>query len=186
MGFARSKMTQQEFRDMITLTLTCRIDTRCVLRARLSALLPYSSSALTAPPPAVAAHPSSETCGPAQEEFIKRCFYCSGQYDDTASFVALSAELAKHEVGRAANRIFYLSIPPTVFVPVAQNAARCASSTTGFTRVIVEKPFGRDLESSRALGKGLAEALTEEQIYRCVRRVRRVSRHAATHAAWTL
>ena len=36
----------------------------------------------------------------------------------------------------------------------------------GYTRVIVEKPFGRDLESSRELGRGLAEALTEEQIYR--------------------
>lgn len=132
-----------------------------------------------------------ETCGPKQEEFIKHCFYTAGQYDDAASFKALSAELTKHEAGRAANRIFYLSIPPTVFVTVAQNAARCASSETGacgrlrarrcvpartpltrahrsagYTRVIVEKPFGRDLESSRELGRGLAEALTEEQIYR--------------------
>ena len=72
-----------------------------------------------------------ETCGPKQEEFIKHCFYTAGQYDDAASFKALSAELTKHEAGRAANRIFYLSIPPTVFVTVAQNAARCASSTTG-------------------------------------------------------
>ena len=72
-----------------------------------------------------------ETCGPKQEEFIKHCFYTAGQYDDAASFTALSAELTKHEAGRAANRIFYLSIPPTVFVTVAQNAARCASSETG-------------------------------------------------------
>jgi glucose-6-phosphate 1-dehydrogenase len=153
---------------------------------------------------------SRETCGPKQEEFIKHCFYTSGLYDDTASYTALSAELAKQEAGRPANRIFYLSIPPTVFVAVAQNAARCASSTTGarvqpspallslspslsvcvlapevtratlragYTRVIVEKPFGRDLESSRALGKGLAEALTEEQIYRCA--------HTHTHACAT-
>jgi len=82
-----------------------------------------------------------------------------------------------------ANRIFYLSIPPSVFVSVAQNASRYASSTTGarrgarggrwplpgYTRVIVEKPFGRDLESSRELTRGLAEDLTEDQIYRCAR-----------------
>ena len=75
-----------------------------------------------------------ETCGPKQEEFIKRCFYCAGQYDEAASFVRLSAELSQLEAGRTANRIFYLSIPPTVFVTVAQNAARCASSTTGAWR----------------------------------------------------
>ena len=72
-----------------------------------------------------------ETCGPKQEEFISRCFYCSGLYDEAASFEMLSAELATHETGRVANRIFYLSIPPTIFVPVAQNAARAASSKTG-------------------------------------------------------
>jgi hypothetical protein len=44
--------------------------------------------------------------------------------------------------------------------------------------VIVEKPFGRDLESSRALGKGLAEALTEEQVYRCAPTLTRMPRHA--------
>jgi len=78
--------------------------------------------------------PRRETCGPKQEEFIKRCFYCAGQYDEAASFVRLSAELSQLEAGRTANRIFYLSIPPTVFVTVAQNAARCASSTTGAWR----------------------------------------------------
>jgi glucose-6-phosphate 1-dehydrogenase len=107
-----------------------------------------------------------EKCGDKQEAFLKRCFYVSGQYDNATSFQALDAELHSHEAGRKANRIFYLSTPPSIFVPVAQNAARNASSKTGYTRVIVEKPFGRDLESSRALGSGLYEALTEEQIYR--------------------
>ena len=108
----------------------------------------------------------SENCGDKQDAFLKRCFYVSGQYDQESSFVALDAALCSYEAGRKANRIFYLSTPPSIFVPVAQNAARKASSTTGYTRVIVEKPFGRDLESSRALGRGLYEALTEEQIYR--------------------
>ena len=46
-----------------------------------------------------------------------------------------------------ANRIFYLSIPPSIFTDVAAAASDAASSTTGWNRVIVEKPFGRDLES---------------------------------------
>jgi glucose-6-phosphate 1-dehydrogenase len=153
MGFARSKMSQQEFRDMIALTLTCRIDKRCAVQRRSL----RSSHAFP---------PSSESCGPKQEEFLKRCFYTSGQYDAAESFQALSAEIAKHERGTKAHRLFYLSVPPSIFVAVAQNAAREAASVSGYTRVIVEKPFGRDLESSRALGKGLNECLSEEQIYR--------------------
>lgn len=62
--------------------------------------------------------------------------------------------------------MFYLSIPPSIFVPVARNSSQQCTSTTGYTRVIVEKPFGRDLESSRELGRELTEVLSEEQIYR--------------------
>jgi glucose-6-phosphate 1-dehydrogenase len=123
MGFARSKMSLQEFRDMITLTLTCRIDQRCVAARHARPRVPRLTRDLLLR--------CRETCGPKQEEFIKRCFYCSGQYDEAESFEKLSAELATHETGRVANRIFYLSIPPTIFVSVAQNAARAASSKTG-------------------------------------------------------
>ena len=48
---------------------------------------------------------------------------------------------------KKANRIFYLSIPPSIFTDVAAAASDAASSPTGWNRVIVEKPFGRDLES---------------------------------------
>ncbi len=90
------------------------------------------SRAHTAPPPA--SPRLSESCGPKQEEFLNRCFYTAGQYDDAASFQRLSAEMEKHEGGRKANRIFYLSVPPSVFVAVAQNAARSAASKTGARR----------------------------------------------------
>ena len=69
---------------MIALTLTCRIDKRCAVQRRSL----RSSHAFP---------PSSESCGPKQEEFLKRCFYTSGQYDAAESFQALSAEIAKHE-----------------------------------------------------------------------------------------
>ena len=66
-----------------------------------------------------------------------------------------------------ANRLYYLSIPPNVFVDAVRSASSSASSSNGWTRVIVEKPFGRDSESSAALTRGLKNYLQEDQIFRC-------------------
>ena len=65
-----------------------------------------------------------------------------------------------------ANRIFYLSIPPSIFTDVAACASSAASSENGWTRVIVEKPFGKDSESFRKLSDSLYQHLTEDQMYR--------------------
>lgn len=65
-----------------------------------------------------------------------------------------------------ANRLFYLSIPPDVFVDAARSSSLAASSANGWTRVIVEKPFGRDSQSSAELTAGLKKYLKEDQIYR--------------------
>jgi glucose-6-phosphate 1-dehydrogenase len=67
---------------------------------------------------------------------------------------------------RVSNRLFYLSIPPNIFLDVVKCASRSASSESGWTRVIVEKPFGRDSESSAALTRGLKQYLVEDQIFR--------------------
>ncbi|KAH9316316.1 hypothetical protein KI387_024943 [Taxus chinensis] len=134
-GYARSKMTDAELRNIISGKLTCRID-------------------------------KSENCGDKTEEFLQRCFYHSGQYKSEDDFRELDKKLKEHETGRVANRLFYLSIPPNVFVDVARCASCSSSSANGWTRVIVEKPFGRDSESSAELTKGLKQYLSEEQIYR--------------------
>ncbi|KAG0626714.1 hypothetical protein M758_2G146100 [Ceratodon purpureus] len=134
-GFARSKMTDETLREMISGTLTCRIDQR-------------------------------ENCGDKQEAFLKRCFYHAGQYSSEDSFGELSKKLHEHEGERVANRLFYLSIPPDIFVDVARCSSLAASSANGWTRVIVEKPFGRDSESSAELTRGLKKYLKEDQIYR--------------------
>ena len=65
-----------------------------------------------------------------------------------------------------ANRIFYLSIPPSIFTAVAACASEAASSTSGWNRVIVEKPFGRDLASFQQLSSELSKSLSEDQIFR--------------------
>lgn len=134
-GYARSKMTDAELRNMVSKTLTCRIDKR-------------------------------ENCGEKIEQFLSRCFYHSGQYDSPEDFATLDKKLKEHEDGRVCHRLFYLSIPPNIFIDAVKCASTSASSGSGWTRVIVEKPFGRDSESSAALTKSLKQYLAEDQIFR--------------------
>ncbi|XP_010939238.1 glucose-6-phosphate 1-dehydrogenase, chloroplastic isoform X1 [Elaeis guineensis] len=134
-GYARSKLTDEELRNMISKTLTCRIDKR-------------------------------ENCNDKMEQFLQRCFYQSGQYGSEENFVELDQKLREKEAGKLPNRLFYLSIPPNIFVDAVRCASHHASSPTGWTRVIVEKPFGRDSESSAELTRFLKQYLTEDQIFR--------------------
>ncbi|CAN6823976.1 unnamed protein product, partial [Brassica oleracea] len=105
-------------------------------------------------------------CSEKMEEFLKRCFYHTGQYDSQEHFVALDKKLKEHEGGRLSNRLFYLSIPPNIFVDAVKCASSSASSLSGWTRVIVEKPFGRDSKTSAALTNSLKHYLEEDQIFR--------------------
>ncbi|KAG2540100.1 glucose-6-phosphate 1-dehydrogenase, chloroplastic-like isoform X2 [Panicum virgatum] len=107
-----------------------------------------------------------ENCGDKMEQFLQRCFYQSGQYNTEEGFAELDRKLKEKEEGRLPNRLFYLSIPPNIFVDVVRSASRTASSSTGWTRFIVEKPFGRDSESSGELTRSLKKYLAEEQIFR--------------------
>ncbi|KAK8648135.1 hypothetical protein V6N13_128897 [Hibiscus sabdariffa] len=107
-----------------------------------------------------------ENCGEKMDEFLKRCFYHSGQYDSEENFAQLDKKLKEHEGGRVSNRLFYLSIPPNIFINAVKCASTSASSGNGWTRVIVEKPFGRDSESSAALTTALKQYLNEDQIFR--------------------
>ncbi|XP_058105266.1 glucose-6-phosphate 1-dehydrogenase 2, chloroplastic-like [Magnolia sinica] len=100
------------------------------------------------------------------DQFLKRCFYHSGQYDSEEHFVELDQKLKEHEAGRITNRLFYLSIPPNIFIDVVKCSSLSASSSIGCTRVIVKKTFGRDSESSAALTRGLKQYLEEDQIFR--------------------
>lgn len=100
------------------------------------------------------------------EAFLSKCFYASGQYNSAEDFEALNAIIEKHEGNFPGNRVFYMAVPPSVFVDVAKAVKAAAMSKTGWTRVIVEKPFGRDLDSSTELSNRLAELFSEEQLYR--------------------
>ncbi|KAI3860556.1 hypothetical protein MKW92_009166, partial [Papaver armeniacum] len=62
--------------------------------------------------------------------------------------------------------IYGIWIPPNIFINVVKSASCSGCSANGWTRVIVEKPFGRDSESSAALTRGLKEYLVKDQIFR--------------------
>jgi glucose-6-phosphate 1-dehydrogenase len=91
----------------------------------------------------------------------ERIEYLDGDYNDPATFQMLHEILLKHDSKRPAH---YLAIPPSVFPSVVEKL-RMASCTEG-ARVIVEKPFGRDLESARSLNDTLHKAFPEDHIFR--------------------
>jgi glucose-6-phosphate 1-dehydrogenase len=96
---------------------------------------------------------------PAYERLAARLTYVSGDYQDAATFDRLRAAL-----GGATRPVFYLAIPPSLFGVVASSLAR--SGMADHARLIVEKPFGRDLASARALNTTLHESFPEQAVYR--------------------
>ena len=96
---------------------------------------------------------------PAYERLVARLSYVSGDYQDAATFDRLRAAL-----GAAVRPVFYLAIPPSLFGVVASSLAR--SGMAEHARLVVEKPFGRDEASARALNATLHESFPEESVYR--------------------
>lgn len=92
-------------------------------------------------------------------KLAERLRYVDGDYNDPETFKRLRAEL-----GQAQRPAHYLAIPPSMF-PVVVRQLRDAGCTRG-ARVIVEKPFGRDLASARALNDTLHEVFPEDAIFR--------------------
>eukprot|EP00474_Spongospora_subterranea_P009047 CRZ09505.1 hypothetical protein [Spongospora subterranea] len=102
-----------------------------------------------------------------QQAFIDRCIYFTGAYDSDEAFSELNALCNKLETGCSkANRLFYLAIPPTVFLASARGIRQHAMSQTGWNRVVVEKPFGSDFATAALMGSSLMRHFNEEHIYR--------------------
>ena len=91
----------------------------------------------------------------------KSLSYFQGQFDDPATFEGLAKQL----IGNVA---FYFATAASFFGPIAQNLAKAGllKETDGFRRVVVEKPFGHDLASAKALNKTLLSVMDETQIFR--------------------
>lgn len=108
------------------------------------------------------------------QELNERIEEIESEFEDTCNAVAdedVGREKGRKEVERRkviGNRIFYLALPPVVYPSVCSEirASAMATSKGSWTRVVVEKPFGRDLESSEKLNAQLGALFSEEQLYR--------------------
>ena len=99
-----------------------------------------------------------------------RLFYTHVDYEQQDSFRRLRRHLSSLEKKHRTlgNRILYLAVPPEVYEPIISNigAAGLSEEGTGYTHIVIEKPFGRDLESARKLNAVLRSSFSERQIYR--------------------
>jgi len=106
-----------------------------------------------------------------EEWFQSRLYYMAGDFGNTQTFQQLKELLQKVDTdhGTHQNYFFYLAIAPMFFGPVVEQLSAVGLMTeenNHWRRVIVEKPFGRDLESAKALNQQLLKVANESQIYR--------------------
>jgi glucose-6-phosphate 1-dehydrogenase len=105
-------------------------------------------------------------------EFERRLFYVSGVFDDPKAYSRLKekCDQIEAELGLPGNRVFYLAVPPQSFGACARGLAAAGlvqpESGGTFSRVIVEKPVGWDLESALEVNATIAEVFDERQTYR--------------------
>lgn len=141
-GYARTEMTDEEFR-----------------KSMRGAVKEFSRSGL-----------NDEAVW---QQFANTLFYVAGGYDDNGGYRKL--EDIVHGFDRGSRmlpvRVFYLAVPPDVYGPVVERIAAVGLAQKEIdgeprTRVVIEKPFGTDLESARDLNRCLHETLDEKQVYR--------------------
>jgi glucose-6-phosphate 1-dehydrogenase len=107
-----------------------------------------------------------------QQEFLQHLYYFHGNYDDPESFKKLVQRLEEldSEGQLGGNRLFYLATPPEVYQHVIEQLGRAglakSRSEESWTRVIIEKPFGRDAASARELNAKVLQVFDEHQVYR--------------------
>ncbi len=108
---------------------------------------------------------------PKLDAFLQKVSYFTTNFDDSDGYARLKDTLAKldTEQGTKGNRLFYLAVAPEYFQEIVdklgeQGMDKAADGTT--VRVIIEKPFGHDLDSARALNDGVAKVFKEDQIFR--------------------
>ncbi len=138
-GFARSAMDDTSFRERLDGSLACR-------------------------------YTPEQDCEARKQAFLKRCRYVRGQYDDPASYLALYREIRDTFPDEHPNTLYYLAIPPSVFLQCAQALGDAGMTHCDddpfWTRVVVEKPFGHNRESSDHLVSQLADVFWEHDTYR--------------------
>jgi len=139
-GFARSEMSHEDFRAKMK-----------------DAILTYSEA--------------KRIDEAVWDSFAKGIYYVAGDVNNSESYRKISELLDQvdRERGTAGNRVFYLSTSPTLYAEAIQQlgaAGLAKPEGKGWTRIIIEKPFGHDLTSAKELNVEVAKVFDEEQVYR--------------------
>src|SRR5580704_7020137 len=138
-GYTRTPMSDDQFRDVMR-----------------SAVLEFA--------------PDTEFNESAWQSFASGLFYIAGAAQDNDAFTKLGQLLDKLEQERhiGGNRLYYLSTPPSLYDPIIDQIGRfkMAKPERGWARIVLEKPFGRDLKSAQELNGKLGALFHEDQIYR--------------------
>ncbi|HET8677681.1 MAG TPA: glucose-6-phosphate dehydrogenase, partial [Blastocatellia bacterium] len=140
LGFSRSPMSHEEFRGKMK-----------------DAILTYSEA--------------KRVDEAVWQSFAQGIYYISGDINDPDCYKRMNELLDQidRERGTAGNRVFYLSVAPSLYSEAIEQlgAANLARPKPGsWTRIIIEKPFGHDLESAKQLNTDVAKVFEEEQVYR--------------------
>ena len=103
-------------------------------------------------------------------EFLKHFYYTTGDYSSSDLYYKIKEKLAQIEKlhSKPMGRVFYFSLPPMLYAEGAENLGKAGLNKNGdkFVRLVVEKPFGNDLESATKLNDHLYKWFNENQIYR--------------------
>jgi glucose-6-phosphate 1-dehydrogenase len=106
------------------------------------------------------------------EEFASNLYYQPGEYGKPEDFAKLAQRLKELESDKklAGNRLFYLSTPPEVYKDIVEQLGKAGlarpTCPDSWVRIIIEKPFGRDLASAKELNKIVLNVFEEHQVYR--------------------
>src|SRR5215470_16684192 len=101
--------------------------------------------------------------------FAERLSYIKGELENDQTYRSIREKLERlASQGSSANHLFYCSTPPTLAPAIVKGlgAAGLADEAKGWSRIVIEKPFGRDLESAKKLNAEIASVFEEHQVYR--------------------
>ena len=120
-----------------------------------------------------ALHEFAGALGEQVDQFLARVDYISGDPNDAGFYSRLGTRLQQldEQFGTCGNRCFYCSVPPQLYLAIIEQLGaagldREGQGNPGWVRIIVEKPFGHDLDSARALNQSIHAVFDEHQIFR--------------------
>jgi len=103
------------------------------------------------------------------DDFVSRVSFISGEFTEQKTFTKLAHKIKQVEsdFGESATNVYYLSTPPSIFATISDGlGAAGLTKDASRQRIVIEKPFGRDADSSEALNNELLKSFEEKQIFR--------------------